>query len=57
MRYFTILLGIVALAGQNAPPTPAQQLPLDRIKLPPGFTIDVYATGVQNARQMALGDK
>jgi glucose/arabinose dehydrogenase len=36
--------------------TPAQpKLPLDQIKLPPGFAIDVYATGVTNARQMALG--
>ena len=34
----------------------AQQpsLPLDRIKLAPGFSIDVYATGVKNARAMAL---
>jgi glucose/arabinose dehydrogenase len=31
-----------------------QTLPLDRITLPPGFRIDVYATGVANARSMAL---
>jgi glucose/arabinose dehydrogenase len=30
------------------------QLPLDLIKLPPGFNIEVYATGVTGARQMAL---
>jgi glucose/arabinose dehydrogenase len=29
-------------------------LHLDQIKLPPGFTIDVYATGVAGAREMAL---
>jgi glucose/arabinose dehydrogenase len=29
-------------------------LPLSQIKLPPGFTLDVYATGVDNARQMAV---
>jgi glucose/arabinose dehydrogenase len=34
-----------------------QKLPLEQIKLPPGFAIDVYATGVTNARQMALGDE
>lgn len=28
---------------------------LDLIKLPPGFSIDVYADGVENARQMARG--
>ena len=31
------------------------ELHLDRIRLPPGFAIDVYAEGVKNARQMALG--
>lgn len=29
-------------------------LPLAAIKLPPGFKIDVFATGVKNARSMAL---
>ena len=29
---------------------------LDLIDLPPGFSIEVYAEGVENARQMALGD-
>jgi glucose/arabinose dehydrogenase len=47
------LLVVFALALQTQPvPT---KLPLETIKLPPGFAIDVYATGVQNARQMALG--
>ena len=56
MRYLTILLGILVLGGQSLSPGPAQSLPLEKIKLPPGFAIDVYATGVENARQMALGD-
>jgi len=30
-------------------------LKLDTLKLPPGFSIEVYATGVTNARSMALG--
>ena len=29
---------------------------LDLIKLPAGFTIDIYAEGVENARQMVRGD-
>lgn len=33
----------------------AGTLPLDTIKLPPGFTIDLYANHVPNARGMALG--
>ncbi|MEW6211954.1 MAG: sorbosone dehydrogenase family protein [Acidobacteriota bacterium] len=32
-----------------------RRLPLDRIKLPPGFAISIYADNVPNARQMALG--
>ena len=51
-RLIPLLVGF-ALAVQTQPaPT---KLPLETIKLPPGFAIDVYATGVQNARQMALG--
>ena len=33
----------------------AQSLPLDRIRLPAGFSIAVFADGVQEARSMALG--
>src|SRR5258706_13212571 len=35
----------------------AQKLPLDKIKLPPGFSISVFADNVPNARAMALGDQ
>jgi glucose/arabinose dehydrogenase len=34
----------------------AASLPLDTIKLPPGFAITVYADNVPNARGMALGE-
>jgi glucose/arabinose dehydrogenase len=33
----------------------AQKLPLDKVKLPPGFEIRVFADNVPNARSMALG--
>jgi glucose/arabinose dehydrogenase len=33
----------------------AQRLPLERIKLPPGFEISVFASGVSGARSLALG--
>ncbi|MBI5921166.1 MAG: sorbosone dehydrogenase family protein [Betaproteobacteria bacterium] len=36
--------------------THAGELPLEQLKLPPGFTIEVLAR-VPNARQMALGDE
>lgn len=32
-------------------------LPLEQLKLPTGFSIEIYASDVKNARQMALGDK
>ena len=43
---------VVGLAAGAAPM--AQELPLERLTLPDGFRIEVYATGVENARQMAL---
>ena len=36
---------------------PAQRLPLERIKLPPGFEISVFAGDVPNARAMTLGER
>ena len=33
------------------------RIELERVKLPPGFQIEVFAEGVKNARSMALGDK
>ena len=41
-------------AGEAAVEPPPSDLPLDKIVLPEGFSIDVYAEDVPNARQMAL---
>jgi glucose/arabinose dehydrogenase len=38
-------------------PTAADKLPVGKLKVPAGFNIEVYAAGVANAREMALGDK
>jgi glucose/arabinose dehydrogenase len=35
----------------------ADKLPVAKLKLPPGFNIEVYAAGLANARSMAEGDK
>ena len=35
----------------------ASGLPIDRLQLPEGFSISIYADNVENARQMALSDK
>ena len=38
-------------------PTPAAGIPLNKVKLPPGFSIAVWADGLLNARQMAWGSR
>src|ERR1700753_3789691 len=49
------------LAPPSGPPTGASDAELaalvKKIKLPPGFKIEVWASGVLAARQMAWGDK
>jgi len=50
--------GLVPNAGQPTP-TPVAELEkiLANVKLPPGFKISIWASGVPQARQMALGSK
>jgi glucose/arabinose dehydrogenase len=54
------VLALVLVAARPAAvqdkPAPAE-LPLHLIKLPAGFSIDVYASGVTRARQLARGAK
>lgn len=47
------------LAPVAAPPIPAaaDKLPTAKLKLPPGFNIEVYASGMANARSLREGDK
>jgi len=47
------------LAPVAPPPIPAaaDKLPTAQLKLPPGFNIEVYASGVANARSLRVGDK
>ena len=49
------------LAPPSGPPTGASDAELaniiKKVKLPPGFKMEVYASGVLAARQMAWGDK
>jgi len=54
-------------AEQNASPLhpiapiftgrPASDLPVNTLKVPPGFQVEVYADGIPEARSLALGDK
>jgi glucose/arabinose dehydrogenase len=47
------------LRGIPAPPfaAPPDKLPILQLKLPKGFTVEVYVSGVPNARSLRLGDK
>ena len=49
----------VKLAPLTAPPlpTPAARLPLDKMHVPAGFKVEIFASGMPNARSMALGSK
>jgi glucose/arabinose dehydrogenase len=51
--------GAQALAPVAAPPliTPVDKLPIDKIKLPPGFKVEVFAGGIKDARSLRVGDK
>src|SRR5579862_8910817 len=47
------------LAPVAGPPlaTAADKLPLDKLKVAKGFKLEVYASGMANARTLKLGDK
>ena len=51
--------GAQKLAPVAPPPiaTAADKLPVDKLKIPRGFKLEVYATGMVNARALARGDK
>jgi glucose/arabinose dehydrogenase len=51
--------GAARLAPIAPPPIPtaADRLPIGKLKVPPGFKIEVFASGVANARSVRVGDK
>jgi glucose/arabinose dehydrogenase len=53
-RTLLAALAGVLLWAVIAAPARAQSLPVDRIKLPPGFSISVFATDLPGARSMAV---
>lgn len=54
MNIRSALLGLAACTALLASAACAQKLPLERLRLPPGFSIEVYAE-VPEARSLALG--
>jgi len=51
----------VAKKLRNVPPMPvplaADKLPVAQLKVPKGFKVEIYASGIPNARSLRLGDK
>ena len=47
------------IRGGNSPltATPLDKLPTAKLKMPKGFKVEVYASGMPNARTLRLGDK
>src|SRR5436309_2000291 len=47
------------LAPIAQPPAPkaASEIPIDKIKVPPGFKVELWASGLSNARAMTWGEK
>jgi glucose/arabinose dehydrogenase len=51
--------GHTSLAPVTPPPlaAAADKVPVDKLKVPKGFKIEIYASGIPNARSLRLGDK
>ncbi|MFY9838505.1 MAG: hypothetical protein WAK55_18940, partial [Xanthobacteraceae bacterium] len=51
--------GAQKLAPVAPPPiaTAADKIPVDQLKVPPGFKLELYASGMTNARSLVRGDK
>jgi len=43
-------------AGKNTE-TPASEIPIDKLKLPKGFKVEIWATGIPGGREMVRGAK
>lgn len=46
---------LAPLAGRNTE-TPASEIPIGKLKLPKGFAVEIWATGMPGGRAMARGD-
>ena len=47
----------LAPIAQPPAPLPAAEIPVGKLKAPPGFKIELWASGINNARVMTWGDK
>ncbi|MFT4560989.1 MAG: glucose/arabinose dehydrogenase [Gammaproteobacteria bacterium] len=51
------LLFAFAICASLGAPNATMALMLEHLKLPPGFSVSIFASGIPNARQMAKGDR
>jgi glucose/arabinose dehydrogenase len=56
-RPATLTTSPLAPHAQPPAPKPAAEIPVDKIKVPPGFKVELWASGINNARAMTWGDK
>jgi|GEM_PF-43503 len=56
-RSTRMLLLVLPVLPFITPALKVSGLPLEKIQLPPGFQIDIFASGVKGARSMALGPR
>jgi len=54
LRHLLLIICAIFISANSAPPA---ELPLNDIKLPPGFEVRIYAGNVPNARSLALSPK
>lgn len=52
---YLLVLSLAFSCTQSVAPADANGLPISQVKLPAGFKIEVYASGIENARSMARG--
>jgi glucose/arabinose dehydrogenase/protein-S-isoprenylcysteine O-methyltransferase Ste14 len=57
LRASRLLLCVLPVFPAIMPTMKAPGPALEKIKLPPGFRIDLYASGIEDARSMALGPR
>jgi glucose/arabinose dehydrogenase len=56
-RGLAILILLISCAVLAIGTAARRDIPVNSIKLPPGFSINIFASGIENARSMALGSK
>jgi glucose/arabinose dehydrogenase len=47
---------LAPIAGKNTE-TPASEIPIDKLKLPKGFKVEIWAAGIPGGREMVRGAK